>query len=106
LASGVGFVAVVVLEGITRVSSLLDVAEVVISRRCSAKAMKHENIRTFASYKLNTVQISKALEDCGISDARFKLIVNEVDKYCAMKEEICQKTAADSSVIDEGKKTN
>jgi hypothetical protein len=45
--------------------------------------------------------ISKALEDCAISDDEYKLILDEVDKYRAMKEEIRKKMAAGSSVLDE-----
>ena len=80
LASGVGFVAGLVLEAVTGVSGLLDV---VVSRKCSVKAAKHEAVRVLASSKLNTVHshISKALEDCEISDEEYKLILDEVEKY-------------------------
>jgi hypothetical protein len=102
LASGVGFVVGLALEWITGVAGLLDVVGVAGSRRCSAKAAKHEAVRMLASCKLNTVHshISKALEDCSISDDKYKLILDEVEKYRAMKE-IRQKTSASSSVIDE-----
>jgi hypothetical protein len=91
------------LEGITGVVGLLDVAGVAASRRCSAKAAKHEAIRILASAKLNTLHshISKTLEDCAISDDEYKFILDEVDKYRAMKEEIRKKMAAGSSVLDE-----
>ena len=103
LASGVGFIPGLVIEGVTGVAGLLDVAVVAVSRRCSAKAAKHEAIRILASAKLNTVHshISKALEDCEISDDEYKLILDEVDKYRAMKEEIRKKMAASSPVLDE-----
>jgi hypothetical protein len=103
LASGVGFIPGLVIEGVTGVAGLLDVAGVAISRRCSAKAAKHEAIRILASAKLNTVHshISKALEDCEISDDEYKLILEEVDKYRAMKEDIRKKMAAGSPVLDE-----
>jgi len=97
LASGVGFVSGLVLEGVTAVSGLLDVAGVAVSRKCSAKATKHEAVRVLASSKLNTVHshISKALEDCQVSDEEYKLILNEVEKYRVMKEEIrCRKQQA------------
>jgi hypothetical protein len=103
LASGVGFIPGIVIEGVTGVAGLLEVAGVAISRRCSAKAARHEAIRILASAKLNTVHshISKALEDCAISDDEYKLILDEVDKYRAMKEEIRKKMAAGSPVLDE-----
>jgi hypothetical protein len=103
LASGVGFVLGLAREVGTGVAGLLDVAGVAVSRRCSAKAARHEAIRILASNKLNTVHshISKALEDCAISNDEYKLILDEVDKYRAMKEEIRKKMTAGSSVIDE-----
>jgi len=59
-----------VLEAITGVAGLLDIAGVAVSRRCSTTAPKHEAIRVLATSKLNTVHshISKALEDCNIFD--------------------------------------
>jgi len=105
-----------VLEAITAVAGLLDVAGVVVSRRCSTKAAKHEAVRILASSKLNTVHshISKAIEDCNISDDEYKLaiedcnisddeyklVLDEVEKYRAMKEGIRRKHTA-SSLIDE-----
>jgi hypothetical protein len=108
LASGVGVLAGLVLEGMTAGAGLLDVAGVAISRRCSAKAAKHEAVRMLAASKLNTVHshISKALEDCSISDEEYKLILEEVEKYRAMKDEIRRDFLASAegttaSVIDE-----
>jgi len=105
LVSGIGFVAGITLEVVTGVAGLLDVAGVSVSRRCSAKATKHEAVHALAAYKLNTVHshISKALEDYEVSDGEYKLILDEVEKYRAMKEELRRKHAsvADSSVIDE-----
>jgi len=102
LASGIGLVPGLVLEAITAVAGLLDVAGVVVSRRCSTKAAKHEAVRILASSKLNTVHshISKAVEDCNISDDEYKLVLDEVEKYRAMKEGIRRKHTA-SSLIDE-----
>jgi len=90
LASGVGFVPGLALEAVTGVACLLDVAGVVVSRRCSRKVAKHEAVRILASSKLSTVHshISKALEDCKISDDEYKLVLDEVEKYRAMKEEL------------------
>jgi len=88
LASGIGFVAGLVLETVTGHAGLLDIAGVVVSRRCSAKAAKHKAVCILASAKLNTVHshISKALEDCNISDDEYKLVLEEVKKYSTMKE--------------------
>ena len=54
--------------------------------------------------KLNTVHshISKALEDCSISDNEYKLILEECKKYRSMKEELRHKHGpATSSIMDE-----
>jgi hypothetical protein len=108
LATGVGFILGLVLECATAAAGLLDVTGVAVSRRCSAKATKHEAVRMLAASKLNTVHnhISKALEDCRVSDDEYKLILDEVEKYRAMKEELRRRhaPAAGSSVIDEDTK--
>jgi len=85
----------------------LDVAGDSVSRRCSAKAAKHKAVRILAASKLNTVHshISKALEDCQVSDDEHKLILDEVEKYGAMKEDLHRKHApAAGSVVDEAYK--
>ena len=58
--------------------------------------------------KLNTVHghISKAVEDCHVSDEEYKLILDEVEKYRTMKEEIRHKhTLTAGGMIDEETKT-
>ena len=75
-----------------------------LSRRCSAKAAKHKAIFVLASAKLNTVHshISKALEDCNISDDKYKLVLEEIEKYRTMKEAIRRKhLSAAGNMIDE-----
>jgi len=103
LASGVGFIAGLALEGVTGVAGLLDVAGIAVSRRCSTKAAKHEAVRILASSKLNTVHshISTALEDCSISKEEYKLILDEIEKYRAMKDEIRRKAVTGTAIIDE-----
>ena len=102
LASGVGIVPGIVLEGITTGAGILDIIGVAVSRRCSAKVAKHNNIRVLAETKLDTVHshISKALEDCTISDDEYKLILDEVKKYQAMKAEI-QHSTPTAKCLDE-----
>jgi len=110
LVSGIGFVAGITLEVVTGVAGLLDITCVYISRRCSTKTAKHEAVRVLAASKLNTVHshISKALEDCEVSDDEYKLIPNEVEKYRTMKEELRHKhaSAAGSMIDEKTKKTN
>jgi len=90
------------LEAVTGVAGLLDVGGGVVSRRCSRKVAKHEAVRILASSKLNTVHlhISKALEDCKISDDEYKLVLEEIEKYRAIKKELRRKHTA-GSLIDE-----
>jgi hypothetical protein len=109
LASGVGVVPGLVLEGGYRSCEAAWTSwGVAANRWCSAKAAKHEAIRILALAKLNTVHshISKALEDCNVSDDEFKFFLEEVDKFHAMKEEIRKKTFTGSSVLDEETKTS
>ena len=75
------------------------------------KAEKHLKIKTLASAKLDTIAsyISKAMMDDYISDEEFKLIIGEMDKYKAMKEEIRSntkkklKTEEEESLIERGR---
>jgi len=99
LASGIGFVAGLSLEAVTATAGLFDIACIAISRHYLVKSVKHESIRILALSKLNTIHslISKALEDCSISDVEYKLILDEVEKYHEMKNEIRHKAAAATS---------
>ena len=74
-------------------------------------AEKHLKIKMLASSKLDTVapHISKALMDDYISDEEFKLIMEELNKYKAMKEEIRNNTTKrlkeeeEASLIERGR---
>jgi len=62
-----------------------------------------------AASKLNTVHshISKALEDCEVSNDEYKLILDEVAKYRTMKKHAAPQTSAwAGSIMDEETKTN
>ena len=63
-------------------------------RITTIRAEKHLKIKMLASAKLDTIasHISKALMDDHISDEEFKLIMEELNKYKAMKEEIRNNT--------------
>ena len=64
------------------------------SRKAIFKAIKHKEIRAFAVSKLNTVasHISKALMDDFISPEEFNLILEEMNKYKTLKEEVRSNT--------------
>ena len=83
----------------------------IFSKKATTKAEKHLKIKTLATAKLDTIasHISKALMDDYISDEEFKLIMGEMDKYKAMKEEIRSntkkklKTEEEESLIERGR---
>ena len=62
--------------------------------KTTIKAEKHLKIKSLASAKLDTIasHISKAMMDNHISDDEFKLIMEELNKYKALKEEIRNNT--------------
>ena len=66
----------------------------IVVRKTTIRAEKHLKIKTLASAKLDTIasHVSKVLTDDFISDEEFKLIMEELDKYKAMKEEIRNNT--------------
>ena len=74
-----------------------------VSRRCSAKAAKHKAVFVLASAKLYTVHshISKALEDCNISDDEYKLVIEEIEKYRTMEAIRRKHLSVAGSMIDE-----
>ena len=80
-------------------------------KKTTIKAEKHLKIKVAASAKLDTIasHISKAIMDNYISDDEFKLIMEELNKYKAMKEEIRSntkkklKTEEEESLIERGR---
>jgi len=82
-------VAGLVLETVTGVAGLLDIAGIVVSRRCSAKAAKHKAVFVLASAKQHSPQptaTSRRLWKTNISDDEYKLVLEEIEKYRTMKE--------------------
>ena len=83
----------------------------IFSKKATTKAEKHLKIKTLATAKLDTIasHISKALMDDYISNEEFKLIMEEMNKYKAMKEEIRSntkkklKTEEEESLIERGR---
>ena len=83
----------------------------IFSKKATTKAEKHLKIKTLATAKLDTIasHISKAMMDDYISDEEFKLIMGEMDKYKAIKEEIRSntkkklKTEEEESLIKKGR---
>ena len=85
---------VIGLEGAALVTGFLSIIAKYSVKRSTSKAEKHEKIKTIASTKLDTISshISKALSDNKITDDEFRLILEELEKYKVMKEEVRTKT--------------
>ena len=93
------------------ITGALSLAGNIISKKTRTKAEKHLKIKTIASAKLDTIasHISKAMMDNFVSDEEFKLIMDEMNKYKAMKEEIRSNTKKklkmeeEESLIEKGR---
>ena len=83
----------------------------IVVKKTTIKAEKHLKISMLAKAKLDTIatHISEALMDNKISDDEFKLIMEELNKYKAMKEEIQSNTKKrikeeeEASLIERGR---
>src|ERR1043165_6480126 len=93
LSTVVAVPVVIAMEGIAIVAVVLRFIGGRVNKKLAVKAGKHEKIKTLVETKLNTISeyISKALEDGGISDDEYCLILHEFEKYNEMKEEIRSK---------------
>ena len=94
LATGVGspFALVLGVSGV--VTGAVSLIGNIFNKKATTKAEKHLKIKTLAVAKLDTIvtHISKAMMDNFISDEEFKLIMEEMDKYKVLKEDIRSKT--------------
>ena len=89
---------------------LLSLIGNIVSKKNAIKAEKHLKIKMLASAKLDTIKthVSKALIDDHISNDEFNLIMEELNKYKAMKEEINNskkklKEEEEQSLIERGR---
>ena len=101
------------LEIVAAVCGGLGIFVKLIRRRLTTKSKKHYEIKTIAESKLNSLKdlISKSLTDGQISESEFKLILDELDKYNKLKEnihskqkELKQRTREDSLFSESEKK--
>ena len=85
---------VIPLEGMALFTGLLSIIGKYSVKKSTSKAEKHEMIKTIASTKLDTISshISKASSDDKVTDEEFRLILEELEKYKVMKEEVRDKT--------------
>ena len=84
----------VIAIGVALFTGLLSIIGKYSVKKPMSKAEKHEKIKTIASAKLDTISshISKALSDNKVTDEEFRLILEELEKYKVMKEEVRTKT--------------
>ena len=77
-----------------------------IRRRLTTKSNKHYKIKTIADSKLNSIKdlISKSLSDGKISEIEFKIILDELEKYNNLKENILIKNETKTGLTDEERK--
>ena len=85
---------VIAIEGVALFTGFLSIVGKYSVKKFTSKAEKHEKIKTIASAKLDTIasHVSKALSDNKVIDEEFQLILEELEKYKVMKEEVRSKT--------------
>ena len=111
LSTGVGapFALALGISGV--VTGAVSLIGNIFSKKATTKAEKHLKIKTLAMAKLDTIasHVSKAMMDDFISDEEFKLIMDEMNKYKALKEEVRNntkkklKTEEEESLIEKGR---
>ena len=111
LSTGVGapFALALGISGV--VTGAVSLIGNIFSKKATTKAEKHLKIKTLAMAKLDTIasHISKASTDDFISNEEFNLIMEEMNKYKALKEDIRNntkkklKTEEEESLIEKGR---
>ncbi len=98
--TGFGLVVGVPLGTLAGVFGLASVSCAAVSKRLSQKVSKHDQTAAMARSKVNSIRdlVSKALQDSVISDEEFSLILNEVEKFEALKLQIRQKSGKEKNV--------
>ena len=94
MSTGVGAPFALALGISGAVTGVVSIIGSIFSKKATTKAEKHLKIKTLAVAKLDTIasHVSKALTDDFISDEEFKLIMEEMNKYKVLKEDIRNKT--------------
>ena len=111
LATGVGSPFAVGLGISGAITGAISLIGNIFSKKATTKAEKHLKIRTLAAAKLDTIasHISKALMDDFISNEEFNLILEKMNKYKALKEEVRNNTKKklkmeeEESLIEKGR---
>ena len=111
LSTGVGapFALALGISGV--VTGAISLIGNIFSKKATTKAEKHLKIKTLATAKLDTIasHVSKALIDDFISNEEFNLVMEEMNKYKTLKEEVRNntkkklKTEEEESLIEKGR---
>ena len=111
LSTGVGapFALALGISGV--VTGEISLIGNIFSKKATTKAEEHLKIKTLAAAKLDTIAsyISKAMMDDFINNEEFKLIMEEMEKYKTLKEEVRSntkkklKTEEEESLIEKGR---
>ena len=111
LSTGVGapFALALGISGV--ITGAVSLIGNIFSKKATTKAEKHLKIKILAMAKLDTIasHISKALTDDFISNEEFNLLMEEMNKYKALKEDIRNKTKKklkteeEESLIEKGR---
>ena len=106
ILAGVGITVPIMLplEIAAVVCGCMGVCVKLVRRKLMSKTQKHYEIKTLGESKLNSIKdlISKALQDGQISESEFKMVLNEMEKYSELKQEI--RTTKNIEITDEEKK--
>ena len=88
--TGIGIPIGASVAGVTSLLGISSASLTTARRKLEAKVLKHEKIFALATAKRDTVSelVSKALVDNGVSDAEFKIILRELEKYFVLKESV------------------
>ena len=111
LSTGVGahFALALGISGV--VTGAISLIGNIFSKKATTKAEKHLKIKTLATAKLDTIasHVSKALIDDLISNEEFNLVMEEMNKYKTLKEEVRNNTKKklkmeeEESLIEKGR---
>ena len=111
LSTGVGAPFALALGISGEVTGGISLIGNIFSKKATTKAEKHLKIKTLAMAKLDTIasHVSKAMMDDFVSDEEFMLIMDEMNKYKALKEDVRNntkkklKTEEEESLIERGR---
>ena len=111
LATGAGAPFALALGISGAATGLISLIGNIFSKKATTKAEKHLKIKTLAAAKLDTIasHVSKVLMDDFVSPDEFNLVMEEMNKYKTLKEEVRTntkkklKTEEEESLIEKGR---